>query len=177
VPINILKNTKARMVFVGVAIAAIGGGIFEARLNTPEDRSADALFSGKRLNTEINCLALNIYFEARSEPKRGQIAVAKVTVNRMKHPKFPSTICSVVTQRTGTPQKTCQFSWWCDGKSDRPTEQDAWNAATKLAAVVIAGGHADPSKGALFYHHQSIRPAWSAQKRFRTKIGSHMFYK
>ena len=174
---RIYKSATAKFVYAGVAVAAVGWSIFAVMGGLPGFGSADAAFRDKNTTAEINCLALNIYWEARSEPKKGQIAVAKVAVNRMSHPEFPNTICSVVKQGTEATPISCQFSWWCDGKSDRPKEQDAWNAATKLAAVIISGRHADPSKGALYYHHETVRPAWSAQKRFRAKVGSHLFYR
>jgi len=173
---NMYKGARAKLVYGCVALAAAVWGISAAIDDPFGFGSAGALFKDKSTNTEINCLALNIYWEARSEPKKGQIAVAQVAVNRMNNPVFPNTICNVVKQVSGTPPANCQFSWWCDGKSDRPTEQDAWEAATKLAAVVMSGGHADPTRGALYYHHQTVRPAWSTRKRVRAKIGSHLFY-
>ena len=73
---------------------------------------------------EVECLALNIYHEARNQPTAGKLAVAQVTLNRVKHDRFPNTICGVVYQGyylNNNPIKhKCQFSWWCDGKSDKP---------------------------------------------------------
>ena len=174
---NIYKRATAGLVYVGIAIAAIGWGDADANGDRLGFASTGALFQDKSTHDEINCLALNIYWEARSEPEKGQIAVAKVTVNRMVHPDFPNTICNVVKQGSESAPARCQFSWWCDGKSDRPKEQDAWQAATSLAAAVISGGYPDPTKGAVYFHHQKVRPAWSARKRFRSKIGAHLFYR
>ena len=66
------------------------------------------------------CLALNIYFEARNQPTSGQIAVAEVTLNRVASRNYPNTVCGVVKQSN---KNGCAFSWYCDGKSDKPYEK------------------------------------------------------
>ncbi len=68
----------------------------------------------------VLCLALALYWEAKAEGPEGMLAVASVVLNRVAHPEFPDTVCGVVKQGGETPP--CQFSWWCDGASDRPTE-------------------------------------------------------
>ena len=72
------------------------------------------------IETALLCLALNVYFEARSEPIAGKIAVAEVTLNRVASQDYPNTICEVVLQEN---QNGCSFSWWCDKKSDVPAER------------------------------------------------------
>lgn len=142
----------------------------------PGLKLASASLGGTSSNAEISCLALNIYWEARSEPLEGQLAVAHVTVNRMVHPKFPDTICGVVYQGNERTFGRCQFSWWCDGKSDYPTEYKALKSAENIAVAVLLNEHPDPSNGALFFHHQSVRPKWSMRKHFVTQIGKHLYY-
>ena len=93
---------------------------------------------------EIRCLAENIYWEARNQSKEGRLAVAQVTLNRVEDPRFPNTICGVVKQTKYYPSgridlHSCQFSWYCDGKSDEPLEHEmtAWNESHALATSVI----------------------------------------
>jgi len=127
---------------------------------------------------EINCLALNIYYEARGEPLNGQFAVAAVTMNRVKSYKYPNTVCGVVWQRR-------QFSWTHDGKSDRPTEKRAWHKAQSLAKLVYSkylsfqaknNGAWDITLGALHYYSSSIdTPYWAKEKDVSARIGRHKF--
>ncbi|MBF0307485.1 MAG: cell wall hydrolase, partial [Alphaproteobacteria bacterium] len=86
---------------------------------------------------EVECLALNIYFEGRGEPTEGRVAVAQVTLNRVAHPDWPKTVCGVVRQ--GGPMAPCQFSWYCDGLPDRPTDRAAWRDAQALARDMLSG--------------------------------------
>jgi N-acetylmuramoyl-L-alanine amidase len=124
---------------------------------------------------EARCLALTLYWEAKSEGAEGMRAVASVVLNRVAHPAFPSSVCAVVTQ--GGEQPPCQFSWWCDGKSDRPTDPQAWRLAQRLAKAALADPPPDRTRGALFFHNTSIATPW-AQKRVRTaQIGRHVFYR
>jgi len=102
---------------------------------------------------ELNCLALNIYHEARGEPLAGQFAVAYVTMNRVVSARYPSSVCSVVWQHR-------QFSWTQDGKSDRPREREAWQHSMALAKHIynnyhrlmdLSRGASDITQGALYY--------------------------
>lgn len=126
---------------------------------------------------EMRCLALNIYWEARSEPLDGQLAVAGVTMNRVAHPKFPDKICDVVKQRRSYRLHRCQFSWWCDGKKDTPLEDIAWANAQQLARLFLAGVYSDPTENALWYHADYVKPAWSDKLERTAKIGRHIFYR
>ncbi len=124
----------------------------------------------------LRCMALNIYFEARSEPLDGQIAVAAVTLNRMVDSRFPDDICSVVRQGGEIRRHRCQFSWWCDGKKDEPLEAAAWHRANMLARLAYAGILDDPTQGALWYHADYVDPFWADAKVPLIKIGRHIFY-
>lgn len=128
------------------------------------------------LMQQIECLALNIYWEAKSEPLLGQIAVAAVTLNRVNHPGFPRTICGVVQQGDERRRHQCHFSWWCDGKDDTPRERDAWRHALALAAAAVFTGVPDPTRGALWYHANYVRPYWADEKQEVARIGAHIFY-
>ncbi|MCK4868229.1 MAG: cell wall hydrolase, partial [Alphaproteobacteria bacterium] len=101
---------------------------------------------------DLNCLALNIYFEARSEPLDGKLAVGYVVLNRVADKRFPNKICEVVKQGGAKKRHRCQFSWWCDGRSDRPRDLQAWKESRVLARLVFWGYSEDPSNGALWYH-------------------------
>ena len=126
---------------------------------------------------ELACLATAIYFEARSESRLGQLAVAKVVLNRVKDPRFPDTICGVVYENAHK-RNACQFSFACDGKSERPTEAAQWRRARRLAAEVL-NGRADfrPLNGVAFYHADYVWPRWRRAMRRVIKIGRHIFYR
>ena len=127
------------------------------------------------IETMLMCLALNVYFEARSDSMEGQYAVAHVVMNRVQSNRFPSDVCSVVTQhRKG---RTCQFSWYCDGKSDKPREAYAWAYAQMVAADVLQGNVNDITLGATHYHANYVRPYWADKLEYTVTYGSHLFYK
>ena len=128
-------------------------------------------------SSELKCLALNIYWEARSEPVKGQLAVAHVAMNRVRSRAYPNTLCMVIYQGDRHTPGACQFSWWCDGRSDQPTEYKAWQTSKTYARRVIEGRSKDPTGGALFYHLHTISPYWSATKQRIARIGSHIYYR
>ncbi|WNK00834.1 cell wall hydrolase [Thalassospiraceae bacterium LMO-JJ14] len=125
---------------------------------------------------ELRCLALNIYWEARSESIPGQLAVAAVTLNRVESPRFPASVCDVVRQGGEVRRHRCQFSWWCDGKKDDPLDMNAWRRATTLARLASSGVIDDPTRGALWYHADYVTPHWAGAKEKVAKIGRHIFY-
>ncbi len=123
---------------------------------------------------DLRCLALNIYWESRAEPEEGQVAVAHVTLNRLNDPRFPRTICGVVTQ--GGSAGPCQFSWYCDGRDDTPVNQPVWERTQALARAVLQGRIPDPTGGALYFHNHRIRPTWASTKDGERQIGQHVFF-
>ena len=124
----------------------------------------------------LRCLALNVYHEARSESKTGQVAVAAVTLNRVKSTVFPNSVCKVVKQG-GQQRNRCQFSWWCDGKRDHPTEPMAWQEAQQVARLALQGATEDPTDGALYYHADYVKPRWARKLEHTARIGNHLFYR
>ncbi len=124
----------------------------------------------------LRCLALNVYWEARSESVQGQLAVAAVTLNRVNDPRFPGEVCDVVRQGGEVRRHRCQFSWWCDGKKDIPVNAEAWRRATVIARLTYAGVVSDPTDGSLWYHADYVNPDWAARKHKVAKIGRHIFY-
>lgn len=131
---------------------------------------------------ELRCLAHNIYYEARSEPIEGQIAVAHVTLNRVKSPGFPSSICEVVKERRAN---TCQFSWWCDSRlrqqslSHKIPDYESYQKIKKLAIDLLLKQKKDITDGALFYHATYVdRRKLGRMKLEQTKqYGKHKFYR
>ncbi len=119
------------------------------------------------------CLALAMYWEARGEGHRGMLAVGSVVLNRVEDDRFPDTVCDVVYQGGETPP--CQFSWWCDGKSDRPTHRASWEESRILADSLLTARPHDPTNGALFFHAKSVRPSWRREQT--AQIGNHVFYR
>jgi len=134
---------------------------------------------------EIQCMAKNIYFEARNEPTEGKIAVAFVTLNRVESQEFPNTICQVVEQRRG---RICQFSWLCE---ERPShiyrnnlltinDNPLYNEIRDLAVYVYANHDImkDPTHGALFYHadYVSVGKIGVRNLEKTAVVGRHIFY-
>lgn len=129
----------------------------------------------KEKQREIDCLAENIYFEAAKEPRDGQIAVAFVTLNRVKSGRFPDSICKVVKQKVNS---TCQFSWYCEERRHLTRHTNSlYNRVHELATYFYINHDRleDPSRGALFYHADYVNPKWPNMIRTAV-IGRHIFY-
>ena len=128
------------------------------------------------LETALMCLAFNIYFEARSEPIQGQIAVAEVTLNRVASKHYPNDICGVVLQDNSENYK---FSWWCDGKSDYPREENSLRTSKALAQLMLEEGDYISVIGskATHYHSVDVHPYWADELKRIRRIGKHIFYK
>jgi hypothetical protein len=122
---------------------------------------------------QINCLAQNIYYEAATESFEGKIAVAQVTLNRVKSGKFGNTVCKTVYQKF---KKTCQFSWVCEKKNRLMRYDSQEFIACKEAAysVLVYGHRIKKLDNALYYHATYVNPKWN--KKVVAKIGKHIFY-
>ena len=129
------------------------------------------------LEAALTCIALNVYHEARSEPAAGMYAVAHVVLNRVAHDSFPDDACKVVYQGFHRGKHKCQFSWYCDGKSDTPREETHWLYAKVVAHNVVYGFHEDNTDGATHYHANYVRPWWRNHYTQTVVHGSHIFYK
>lgn len=132
---------------------------------------------GKKVSAkELNCMATAIYFEARGESYRGQVAVGQVVMNRVAHKLYPDTICSVVYQNKSK-RNACQFSFACDGIPERVYDRKAWAQAEEIATGVIAGDLYLTEVGyATHYHATYVYPRWAPRMKKVTKIGLHVFY-
>ncbi len=139
-------------------------------------RLARKLAARKRFLRERACLTKALYFEARSEGARGQMAVARVILNRVKDPRFPNSICGVVYQGAER-RNSCQFSFACDGKPDVATQPKAWAEARRIASKAMNGKLGmSILAGATYYHADYVRPRWASAMRKIAKIGRHIFY-
>jgi spore germination cell wall hydrolase CwlJ-like protein len=120
---------------------------------------------------ERYCLAQALYYEARGEGERGQLAVADVVLQRQRSKYHPDTICDVVYE-------PYQFSFVIDGSMLRELDVEAWNRADDLAGRILRGEVKTSLTGrALFYHAKSVRPDWADAMVKTTEIGNHVFYR
>lgn len=121
---------------------------------------------------DYECLAMNVYHEARGESWEGQAAVVHVTLNRVADHRFPDNICDVVWQDS-------QFSWTNDGRSDYPHDAEAWAISQSIAATAYDWWQRgeDFSEGATFYHAHWVSPYWARQFQETVEIGVHTFYR
>jgi len=127
------------------------------------------------LNDAITCLARSIYWEARGEQAASMEAVANVVMNRPGHQGFPDTVCGVVKQ--GSEQGTCQFSWWCDGRSDDAKDDTSYALAKEIARKALNRQLPDRTGGALYFHQRNVKPDWSKEYLKTERLGKFIFYK
>jgi len=139
-----------------------------------------AAFADPRV-VDKSCLASAVYFEARSESRRGQLAVATVILNRVKGRHFPSSVCGVVYQGASR-RNACQFSFACDGKSNAPRPGRAWDTAIAVADEVMNDNRVIEDERlkavatATFYHADYVAPSWRRSLNRLARIGHHIFY-
>lgn len=123
------------------------------------------------------CLATAIYFEARDEPVRAQIAVAQVVLNRAFTPYYPNDVCGVIYQNDHRYLK-CQFTFACDGKSKAIKEPEPWNRAMRIARDVLDGKLWMPDVAkSTHYHDDWARPNWIGEMKKMDKLGGLIFYR
>ncbi len=123
-----------------------------------------------------DCLAQAIYYEARGESQRGQIAVAEVIMNRARSGHYPSSVCGVVYQ--GSHRSTgCQFTFTCDGSLNQRPRGRAWDRAQRVATAVMSGYTRPITQGATHYHTHAVNPVWNSGLVETTSIESHVFYR
>ena len=147
------------------------------------------LFAGKAHADnykERYCMAQNIYFESANQSFAGKLAVGHVVINRVRDEQFPNKICDVIYQaKTRINWKgnevpirnQCQFSWYCDGKSDEPVDSKTWMTSLYIADLLLEVGYGDITEGALYYHADYIHPYWADVLEHVVTIDNHLFYK
>ena len=125
---------------------------------------------------EHHCLAEAVYYEARSESRSGQLAVADVVKNRVKSKHYPNTICGVVYEGAHRPF-ACQFSFACDGSMDKLPTNPAWQRSKDIAQLSLTGFVPDMTKNSTHYHTSEINPDWADTLEYKATIGFHKFYR
>lgn len=125
---------------------------------------------------DLACLAEALYFEARGESVRGQFAVAEVILNRVDTSAYPNTVCGVIHQGTGRKYQ-CQFTYTCDGHSEKINEPKAYERVAKVARVMLDGGERALTSGATHYHTKAVNPRWARKFPRTASIGQHLFYR
>jgi spore germination cell wall hydrolase CwlJ-like protein len=180
------KETLPFLAMLGVPILFVGGIICFACLSQTQaeqfDRTqieAREVKRAQRRESDLQCLAENVYFESRGEPVNGQYAVAEVTLNRTRAPNFPHTICGVVHEmRWDSSRKryVADFSW-TESSAMSPDDDPAWKRAMAVATAAYDETRDPIMPDALFYHSTSVRPGWAKTHTAITRIGNHVFYK
>ena len=138
---------------------------------------------------ELRCLAMNIYYEARGSNLADKAGVADVVLNRVRDARYPNTICEVVHQGKQKPswkdpnkmvmvRNMCQFSWYCDGKSDNPQDEDLWQEAQLIAFNMIEHNKfRGITEGSTHYHATYVNPSWARTLQQVGRLGAHIFYR
>ena len=161
-----------------VAVTALAAA---AEPTPPRSSAAKAVESKSGAAVEsseaaLACLSQALYWEAGIDGREGMIAVAWVVLNRSRSKEFPlGTICGVVKQ--GRDKPGCQFSYWCDGKSDTPKQDANWALAQQVAREMLTSAPPDPTGGAVFYHTVDVRAPWAPERERTAKIGRHIYYR
>jgi N-acetylmuramoyl-L-alanine amidase len=156
------------VVGVAVVFVLILGALAAAASMTFDYRDAQRSALRDFHARSLECLAHNIYYEARGESIAGQYAVAEVTMNRKAALGYPKTVCAVVYQKSA-------FSWTQE-QLDHPTGPE-WHRARKIAEEVYYQRRAAALPGVLHYHATYVRPAWSKERERVARIGRHIFYR
>jgi spore germination cell wall hydrolase CwlJ-like protein len=145
------------------------------RAKTPAQRLG--LFDDKARAKSEKCLAEAVYFEARGEAVRGQIAVAQVVMNRTFSGFYPNTVCGVVYQNKHR-HYACQFTFACDNVADTVREPDMWDRAKKIAKAMLDGQLWLPEVAkSTHYHAYWVHPSWVSEMRKTYRFGVHTFYR
>jgi spore germination cell wall hydrolase CwlJ-like protein len=198
--------TTAVFISMAVAFLAQDRGIdvsfIEAAI-AQEDANFNPPYNGgtKVHPDELECMSRNIYFEANNQSKAGQIAVARVVMNRVQDIRYPNTVCEVIQEgpvveswktrqqedlpdeeRIYYPRRDrCQFSWYCDGKADEIVSKEnnhAWRTAQDIAFnVMVFNKYSGLVEGATHYHADYVDPSWNKTITLVTKIDDHIFYR
>ncbi len=146
----------------------------EATIKKSEAQAVDPAGKGA-LNDPITCLSRTIYWEARGDGAVGMEAIANVVMNRLGQRGFPGDVCSVVKQ--GHEHGACQFSWWCDHRSDDAKEVNSYALAKEIARKALNRQLPDRTGGALYFQRLKAKSRWSKEYVRTAKIGKTVFYK
>lgn len=143
-------------------------------ITQPEAQAVDPV--GKApLDDAITCLARSVYWEAKGGASADMEAVASVVMNRLGHEGFPDTVCAVVKQ--GSEKHACQFSWWCDGRSDQVEEDAPYAIAKEIARKALNQELTDRTHGAMYFHGKNVSPDCAKDYIKTAETGKFLFYK
>jgi spore germination cell wall hydrolase CwlJ-like protein len=166
------------VIMAAIPAVALASIVTFARSGRSRDEAARLTAVHARAR-EVRCLAENIYYEARGEPLDGQYAVAEVTMNRVRSPLYPKTVCGVVYDTRWDPARgrfVGHFSWTED--QDRPDPWGpAWEQAVKFATAMYNDTYMPLVPDALHYHAIDARPDWARSLHSVKRIGNHLFYR
>lgn len=156
----------------------IGGIIYPVYAKSMADEAAELRQTTEHQADELHCLAQNLYYEARGSNLADKIAVTDVVMNRVIDRRYPDTICGVVQDGYIAGSRTCQFSWYCDGKSDVPLDMDRWYEAQAIAySMSEFGQYRGITEGATHYHATYVDPFWADSLQMVGRIGAHIYYR
>lgn len=151
--------------------------------------SAHSELERRHTEEQMTCLAMNIYYEARSSNLADKAGVADVVLNRVRDNRYPDTICEVVQQGKQKPswkdpnrmvmvRNACQFSWYCDGKADNPQDEDRWVEAQMIAWQIAENDtYRGITEGATHYHATYVKPSWADSLQMVGRLGAHIYYR
>ena len=178
-----MRKIMKLTIYWAIAVMTVSTAFAQAQASTFQNPKIEELYTEDN-RPELYCLAQNIYFEAKSEPLAGQYAVADVVLNRVQDTRYPDTICKVVNQgkryASGAMiRNKCQFSWYCDGKSDEVKDKKSYKKILDFANLIMHNSikFVDITDGATHYHADYVKPDWAKTKTRTTEIGDHSFYK
>jgi spore germination cell wall hydrolase CwlJ-like protein len=157
----------------------IVGALVAAFLEVTSHRDAERARAREFHARSLECLARNVYYEARGESTAGQYAVAEVTMNRKAAPAYPKTVCEVVYQQNWDAIRgryVGAFSW-TEFEALAPPAGEGWMRAQQIAHEVYYGRRQPTLKGALHFHAAYIKPQWSKERERVARIGRHVFYR
>ena len=174
----------ASMVFVGVTAKA------ETLVMLADDdiTISQSLTFNEAQFPEVQCMALNVYYETRSSNLADNYAVADVVLNRVEDTRYPNSICEVVKDgqkyADGRMKRNkCQFSWYCDGKSDVPKDRESWKRAQSVAWDIVQwNSYRGITEGSTHYHTTYVNPRWNKSRKGWSitrvgRIGAHIYYR
>jgi spore germination cell wall hydrolase CwlJ-like protein len=172
-----MKQTAALPAAAVPGVTVAGKGEVTGDDRRPKSPAERLSLSGVKRAKAEKCLANAVYFESRSEPVRGQIAVAQVVMNRVFSGYYPSDVCGVVYQNAHR-HLACQFTFACDGIPDIVTDQESWARAQRIARETLDGKLWLPEIAKSTHYHASyVHPYWVRAMRKNSKIGLHNFYR
>jgi spore germination cell wall hydrolase CwlJ-like protein len=172
-----MKQTAALPAAAVPGVTVAGKGQVTGDDRRPKSPAERLNLSGIKRAKAEKCLSNAVYFESRSEPVRGQIAVAQVVMNRVFSGYYPGDVCGVVYQNAHR-HLACQFTFACDRIPDIVTDQESWARAQRIARETLDGKLWLPEIAKSTHYHASyVHPYWVRAMKKNSKIGLHNFYR